>query len=556
MRIQITNFRGVRKAELTLDKITLVGGPNGGGKSSIAQAFGAALSGEIIPFGKMPKNAAGQLVTDGEKRAMAYIETDAGSHVTATWPDCKIVTQGETVPSASNIAAGLDTPLDWTDKERADFFSALLASEPDEAAFKAALGEVISTADIGKLMAAIETSGWDTVLATAKEKGSRLKGGWEQETGEKYGSKKAENWYPMEWSADIEGANRETLENAVTVAQEWVDAGVTDAAVGTALAEHEMAKLRELANEEPARQKALEEAAAVMKSAKADLDAAEKRLRDAGQAVVSAGQECPHCGKPLVVVRGKIAPGEVTQEQADESMMREQDARTERDRANEKHRDAYLAHTKASTALDEARNAARRLAEMPDPSSKQATTSATDLDAARTRLRTATENLAAYDAKEKADGIQEKILVNEQVVAALAPDGMRLAALVSALMEANERMADLCAYASWAPVRLEADLSITYGGRQVRLCSVSEQYRTRAIMQMFVSEKQSSSAVILDGADVLTKAGRNGLIRMLTTVGIPALVCMSLEREQYDTISAGMKKIGGHAYWIEGGIIA
>ncbi len=554
MRIQITNFRGAHKAAFDLKTITLIGGPNGGGKSSVGQAAAAVLSGQPIPYPKMPKNTAGALVTDGEKRGMAYVESDEGSHVTVTWPNCKVVAQGETVPSASAIAVGLDSPLDWTDKERAEFFSSLLGAEPDEAAITAAFKGILSAQEIKRLREAIAASGWDTVLATAREKGTKLKGAWEHATGEGYGPKKAENYYPTEWSADLESTTRDILTTAVDQAREWVDAGTVDTAVTVALTEKELAALVKLADEEPARKAAFDEATATLKDAKAALDAATERLQEAGRAVVSPGQDCPHCGKPLIVVHGKITPGDITQERADASVAREQEARSYRDKADEAHKAAYIARAKADTDWYAANEAAKKLAAMPAPSDAPAPDPA-DLETAKARLRKATDNLAAFDRKIEADGIQAKLVANEAVVRILAPDGLRLTALKAALDRANDRLADLCAYASWNPVALEQDLSITYGGRMYRLCSMSEQYRVRVALQMFIAQEQGASAVILDGADILTKAGRNGLFRMLKTVGIPALVCMSMEREAYDVAAAGTRK-NGHAYWIENGEMA
>lgn len=556
MRFQITNFRGARKAAFDLNTITLVGGPNGGGKSSIAQAAGAALSGQVIPFAKMPKNTAGKLVTDGEKRGMAYVEDDQGNHITVTWPDCNIVGQGETQPNASPIAAGLDSPLDWTDKERAEFFFTLLNAEPNEAAFTAAFKGILSGAkEITKLREAIQSSGWDTVYAGAKEKGTKLKGAWEQITREGYGSKKADNWYPMEWSAEIEGKTRDELTAAVAEARAWVDAGVTDAAVEKALGDRERETLEILAADEPARLAAMTAADTAKKTAKKALDDAEALLLEAGKAVVSPGQECPHCHKPLIVVHGKITPGEVTKEQAEETIQREQEARRDRDKANEAHKDAYLAYTKAINACDEANDAVKKLASMPAPNETPAAAT-TDLDTAQARLKVARCNLVAFDQKIEADAIYGKITTNEAVAKELAPDGLRLKALNDALSSANERLADLCAYASWQSVAIGPDMSITYGGRAFRLCSMSEQYRVRTALQVFVATEQQASAVIIDGADILTKAGRNGLFRMVHTAGIPALVCMSMEREAYDQAAVGIRKNGGHAYWIENGVMA
>ena len=92
--IRVRNFRGCEAAEIELDPIALVAGRNGAGKSSLAQATGAVLTGETLPFGLATKGSAAALVKSGAQEAIVYLKGDNGmAHI--EWPACAATSDGD-----------------------------------------------------------------------------------------------------------------------------------------------------------------------------------------------------------------------------------------------------------------------------------------------------------------------------------------------------------------------------------------------------------------------------------------------------------------------------
>src|SRR4029077_15235662 len=83
--IAVRNFRGCADARLTCAPIALIGGLNAVGKTSIAQAVGAALSGNTLPVAGLRANAAGVLVRTGATTGTVEVGNQNGS-VTVEWP--------------------------------------------------------------------------------------------------------------------------------------------------------------------------------------------------------------------------------------------------------------------------------------------------------------------------------------------------------------------------------------------------------------------------------------------------------------------------------------
>ena len=89
-------------------------------------------------------------------------------------------------------------------------------------------------------------------------------------------------------------------------------------------------------------------------------------------------------------------------------------------------------------------------------------------------------------------------------------------------------------------------------GRPYALLSSSEQFRSRAALQLAMARLDQSSMVVIDGADILDAPARSGLFALLDEAGLPALVCMTLNRREQvpDLEAAGL----GQSYWISGGV--
>ena len=73
----------------------------------------------------------------------------------------------------------------------------------------------------------------------------------------------------------------------------------------------------------------------------------------------------------------------------------------------------------------------------------------------------------------------------------------------------------------------------------------------RAALQIAIAQLEKAGLVIIDGADILDKDGRARLMNLVVGLGIPAVVCMTLNRPDMapDLAAAGV----GATYWVEKG---
>jgi hypothetical protein len=174
------------------------------------------------------------------------------------------------------------------------------------------------------------------------------------------------------------------------------------------------------------------------------------------------------------------------------------------------------------------------------------------VDEARAALARAEGRMRAVQTKAKADALHTEVTVLTAVVKALAPEGVRKRRLQHAVEAFNTSILEpLCEAAGWKAVTLTEELATQYGGRPYMLLSDSEQYRVRITLQLAMARLDGSSLVVIDGAEILDPAGRNGLFSVLVDTEMPALVGMTVAPavKAPDLSAHGL----GTTYWIEAG---
>lgn len=616
MKITIKNYRGCESAELSIAPLALVAGTNGAGKSSIAQAVAAALTGNAAVLPGVTKSAAGQLLRDGAKRGQCKIETADGS-ATVNWPGASASTDG-TPPTASPMACGLVSLVDMKPKDAATALVEILGALPTREDLVAALPDA-PEAMVSAIWSKIESEGWDGAHKRAIARGQEYKGGWEHVTGERYGSAKAEGWRPANYVEGFDPGRvaelRAALEQAVAAnstaevisrqrqdLQAIIDRAPADAPDVAALEsqlEQAIANRAGDAGRRASLQALIREAAEVAGPVISD---AADRAEAAGAAVAAVQAEldampapvlarepvaCPHCGEGLEVVSPvdvrKAAPINKAESKRradaiDEAGRRLEAARQEYhaaaaeanrmqallDRADEAR--SELAGMPAGTVTDSeiaalrsavsaAREAARAVTAAAEALDKlQSLPAAEVIDVQSLRDELAEAELSAYEADRirQAANYHQKILDNQRLIDELAPTGLRQRKLAECLGELNTQLYDLCTTAGWPPVEIGDDLSATLNGRPYMLLSESEKFRVRVAMQVVLSRYDGSGAVIIDAADILDRGGRNGLMKMLARAGVPALVCMTIDEREK---VPNLSKIGGQSYWLDGGVL-
>jgi hypothetical protein len=551
IKINITNFRGCDRVVCECAPIALIAGLNGAGKTSIAQAVGAALNGNAIPISGLGRSPnLGVFVRAGAAVADVTVATESGT-VSLQWPEGSTLTSGR-APGASEYATGLQSiapPMPAKDRLRvlADY----LHAEPTREDLTDALAQfdLAHEVVINAIWDLIQRDGWDGAYESRRNKGAELKGQWRQVTGANYGSRIAAQWRP-----DLAELNERDLLDALRRAENDRDHAIAAAAVSA----DERRRLEQEAGEHDARREAYDAAGqAVELAERTYTDAREARQR-LPPSEMPRTYACPYCDQPIVIVHDLTEMHLETAEDYDDDANK---AGLKERRMAIATADGQLAH--ASDALNTARRqlaaadaaltasseAREKLAKWP-----RAVETGTDLETAKQALARAEKRLAEWRAKITADELHAKIESNDIVLDILGGDGLRAKKLERVIGTfVDTQLAALTKAAKWSPVRLGADGSVAYAGRPYALLSSSEQYRIRAVLAVAMGKIEGADLVILDGADILDAPSRSGLFSMLDSAGLPALVCLTLPRpEQMPDLAAYEM---GHSYWLAGGVI-
>ena len=551
LTISVRDFRGCERADLQVSPIALVSGLNGSGKSSILRAAGAALSGRPLPAGTHKKDA-DVLVRSGASGGSVTVSVDGGSCRTS-WPAADPSMDGD-APRASVFATGIDSVLWLDDRERARVLAQYMKADPNRDDLAAALHDAdVSEEQIGKAWELVERHGWDGAAEKAKTDGAAAKREWERLTGEKYGSAKAGAWAPTGWTSDLSGLSAEALQQQIEAAKTNHEKAVRAEAVGA----ERLAQLAEQAGRLDSLKKQLRDAqtgAAQAKTAEDEARAALNALPPVPDH--ESVSRCPCCDASLAVK--VVGAGKYRLDQVEAVNDAEKAARQQ-------------AITTAQAALAEATSLSNRLANdvrsldafvlqaeqskaEHDKLTKEAGAigAAGSVDEAKAELFRAEGRYKAAKIKASADALHVEIGIQMAVVKALAPEGVRKRKLSNAVESFNGGILEpLCDAAGWKAVTLTEDLAAQFGGRPYPLLSDSEQYRVRVTLQLAMARLDGSSMVIIDGAEILDPAGRNGLFGLLGETGLPALVGMTVAAaDKAPDLSAHDL---GATYWVEKG---
>jgi hypothetical protein len=549
IELRVHKFRGCDAAEIILAPTALAAGRNGVGKSSLAQAAGAVLTGNALPLIGLSKASAGLLVKSGADTAWVVLKGESGT-ARIDWPSCQASAQGEP-PAASVYAAGLQSIALAPPAERARILGQYLHADPTRDDLARALAdEEIGEEAVAAVWKLIEQQGWDSAWMLRKEKGTEYKGAWRQVTGANWGSRAGASWVPAGWQFEFEEPKENDLLAALALAKGNHDKAVAAAAVSGA----ERTRLAaEAAAVEP-RKDTLQQAEATAERLAGELDAARNARAALPPGTVDPGMPCPHCGAFVTLRRVNLAEtrleaAEAAPPASELKKRRDAIARIDGDvgRLTGQVQEADRAVDQARLAMQTALDARYRLDKMPPPAEAEI-----DVEAAKAEVAAAEQRLTGFRQKRKADELHDKIMTNNAVIDILAPDGLRAKKLGHVLELFNTaQLGRLSLAAGWNQVTVDAEMTFAYGGRPYALLSTSEQYRVRAVLQVAMAHLDGSAMVVLDAADVLDGPTRNGLLDLLEEAGLPALVLLTLSRPSQcpDLAEAGL----GQSYWLSAG---
>lgn len=570
MEVSVLQFRGIDKAEFALNDIVLLAGPNGVGKTSICMAVAAALSGTPVPFLKandkgkivttITKAEAGRLVRSGFD--MGGVRVRSGENeASVVWPQAEYKTKG-TPPVISLYASGLVSLLDMDQKAQIKVLSDMINAAPTESdiieAFTA-LG--LSGERVTQLVEKIRLNGWDTVHDAAREYGAKLKGQWELFAGESYGSDKASQWIPTGWESALSETSDAALIEAVANAKQALEKRLQAMAVADNVVEELKALVAqglEFSSEKTRCEEALGAAIEEVTRIEGAIRLGMETLTNVMPAATKVEPaKCPHCKKPVAFENGALVKARPVADKPEQPKQEEIDAAREALRLDQvKRNEKQLIVDSAKRALETATLNMRRASDAQRRLDEIAGLPPADdrpIDGFREDVRLCEQRMEAKRKKDGADRAHAQVKANQAHIDLLAPTGMRKRKLLRALDDFNATMAELCTTAGYKLVTIDEEMAIRYGGRNYYLLSASEQYRVRAILSIVAAQKDAQSVVILDGADILDAAGRNGLFTLLSKLNMASLIGMTMNKPDQ---MPDLAKFGfGASYWVVGGAL-
>ena len=555
--------------ELTPGEVTEVVGPNAAGKTSIAVAAQAVLTMDANP-----------IKLDATESRTAYIRdrADAPDDASArlSWEQqdeesgessvaCELVWRPNSqsitappwmTPMSSEHAAGLiDFRVRKPARKRAEDLQDPLLPHTEVVLSKLAerLKGYLHPDDIVGVLDMIREQDFDEAENTYRKRAIDAKRAWEKIAGRRYGSRVAADWRPEPWHADWDSITPQLADEQIVACRDMLS-GLHQAnavsevdAARAAEAEAHLPELRKkLANHAKSISvcDADEESLGVTNARTAVSNAANKvnqiarvivSLDDADASIMA----CPHCGGPLLAtVDGLVAhDAAVHAELLAQRAKERDDAQTAAERAEQR-----LAAIKEKLApirshrgrIESAMNALRhQIGGLEADTRRGGPVLSAGQSAAILEAEQAVENAkatskavrAALDAK----GQHETVVRYELVIEALGPQGVRAKLLEAGLAKLNKGLAVLAETARWPAMVVSDTGMVKVGGRPVMLASESEQWRAQAAMQLTLGALDKSRVVVLDRADVLDAANREGLVAALQRVAkstrMAVLVC-------------------------------
>lgn len=559
--LTVSNFLGVKNAKLELAERNLIVGPNGSGKSSVQNAIRYAFCGDAVRV--TLKKDTKLLISDGAKNAS--IDLDGSQvHITPAKVMYAGVVLAEMIPAwmldmHSFTSAGTD--------ERSAMLNDISGALNGDALTAAAQSAGLCLEKFATVLPLVAASLADAEEAAAKEARSK-KGEWKGITGETWGADKAIVWQPV---VDPEAAAKMSA----------VDAKIAEAdeelvATLTAINDEErtVAPLRaategieQLEQEYADAQEEVRRCELVIKQYDEELIEGNPFEELCGSlAVVSKAMEygavgCPHCNGDILALPADVGnPGLVKWADAEKAVALHKKALSDYAQASKEVNEAILKAGRIMHNLSKVRGAKARLDEVlkdraPDFNLANAKNKAAELKTRKNDLYVRKQELmrACGLAEQAAELVSRAADAHKDIEAwlGIAEFFSATGAAAKLLCGVKDRLAAELRSASdmtgWELVEIDADLGLTYGGRDLRLVSESERWRADAmIAAAMVKASDRDVPILLDRIDVLDLEGRGQLIEWVRQSAGQWLL--------FGTLKAAPNLEGFKSYWIENGI--
>lgn len=565
MHVRIRNIMALERVEMRLQGLTLVGGFNEAGKTTLLQCIAAAALGEWKMRGVAQKGGLAAILRRSAADASILLEHADGS-VRISYPDGRVERQGADGALGTPLGIGAAPFMGLSAEDRrleiAERFNTAPTREdfdawwrthpqaglnpdgkPEDGAFQ---GVQVLWDDIG-------VSGWDTVAKRIENGIKQLTGQWREVTGVAWGTKIRLTWAPEGLFRDEEYSITEATD-AHKAAREALETLLRQDAVDLA----NKAALDERAAEVPALQADLAEAQNALAAANAAVEEAIETLENTPEPTDPRSlPACPECNKALLIVRtgnGMLTLQKPTgkhlsvQSYTDALTMRtaaQQVLDTRRAEVDDlSRRVVRISHDLAGA--QEAAAAAARMAGKP-------AIDAEGIAAARKVETAALARVRAIEALQRVQQINVEWERGQAIHDGLLPSGIRANVLQRKLAEINVTLGAVAAGAGMREVGMTDACALTYDGYPYAMLSESAQWRCNVAMGLMLAKQEGARVFLVDRLDLLQAQSRPGVLQALSRLGIPTVATMT-SRDPHPPILPDLAahKLG-RTIWLGGG---
>jgi energy-coupling factor transporter ATP-binding protein EcfA2 len=587
--IHVSHFLGCQAVDVRLHhRVHLFAGKNGAGKSSLRDSIALALTADL---GRVSlKKEAAALIRDGSDLAVCEV-------ITADRDEYRVSINRSGKITDSRIGKDADATLPYvldaqrlarlTDTERRAFLFGLMGVKMGQAEIAERLkARGFEDARVQRVLPLLR-SGFDAACKEAKAKATEAKGAWRTVTGEAYGSEKAKAWraHVPAYDAGAAAQLATELQHCDVAAEQW------QRQVGALEAEEK--RRAGLRAKLPGLQEHAAKLGRIADKLAADVTSLNDWTADFEKTSAAAGTG-PRVGlvhelaRALTDLMAMTTPSDADAHTADwDRALNAMDAYTKEHGPvfsgttsdpkaaarlpSVKHSRDLMASAVANDKRDlEAAKAAKTeadsiTAELAETFDAAGLAEAKERGAAlkQTRativqrqdaLRSIKALVDAADAKTKgAAKHADDVAAWDALVDALAPDGIPAEILSEALGPINERLAQSAADTTWPTPVIGADMAITAGGREYRLLSESEKWRTDAMLAEAVASLSGVRLLVLDRFDVLDLQGRADALGWFDVLAETGEIDTALLFGMLKALPASLPETIGCS-WIESGV--
>lgn len=529
--IKINNFLGVKKAEIALTKqVVLIAGNNGSGKTSTIEALRMALLG--IPARVDLKKDYDKIVYEGENNGAVLVAHSHGE-------------SSVSIPSGAITGAmhsrGLEACLRpekfalMDEKEKRSFLFSLTGTKITVDAIEEKLHEIGAEKSKVDEIKALFVSGFEAAHREAKEQATQEKGAWRKITNETYGAQKAKTWTAPKKSSLIIPLDSEqialkralydealSMQNKLNTELTQKEAMVSQSKSIKAQADD---LLKKSENIERIKEKLNIDIADVEKWQKSYDDLQQKMPGTQKRNLFS----CPHCNGKIEYTKDGYVPWhetetrEATQEEIDKLALfarsleictnavkngREQLKQAEQSKCSaEALLNSISEKTPTPREIEDLANVLKQVTKEVQEKKQSVDEAVRNAELEKEEARKTKEAMTAH----------KNVLAWELIAEALSPSGIPNMFLSKAVDPFNSTLEQISKTSGfWPKVEIDKEtMQLSYGGRDLSLCSESEQWRANAMIAIAIAMQTGHKIVFLDGFDVIQPSGRGALFNML-----------------------------------------